>query len=510
MRTQTIPTSEVRILPVTKKLLDQMRAIVGADNAFDDAARLKEYSDQLSLFNTKSPSAVVLPGSSDEVHQLVKLANERSIPLIPVSSGKPKLRGDSAPKIDGAVAVDLRRLDKILRVDKKNKVVMVEPGVTYPRLLDELKQHGLRPLMSFLPKSSKSVVANCLDREPITAPRFHWDSSDPLLCTEVVFGSGDLFRTGAAAGPGSLEEQWASGQAQKNPMGPSQFDPFRIVQGSQGTIGIVTWATVKCETAPDEQRVLISGFDDPTKSLDFIYSVSKRKLVDDLLVLNSTNLSCALETNPTKIQKTRTTLPGWILLLSVSGHGILAADELEYRLADTLDVAKETGVELKKQIGSITAARVGALLGSAGEEPYWKLRLRGACQEVFFLTTLDHIPGFCSIFEQTAKDEAFPTSDIGVYIQPTLQGTNAHCGFDIYYDPVDKMRVGLAQRFYVKGCERLLEKGAFFSRPCGPVTEAVYKKTPPETVTAMKKVKAIFDPKHVLNPGALCFEEVAK
>ncbi len=234
---------------------------------FYDAAHLKEYSDQLSLFKTKSPSAVVLPESTEEVQQLVKLANRRSIPLIAVSSGKPKLRGDSAPKIDGAVAVDLRRLNKILRVDTKNKVAMVEPGVTYSQLVEKLKGQGLRPLMSFLPKSSKSVVVNCLDREPITMPRFHWDSSDPLLCTEVVFGSGDLFRTGAAAGPGTLEEQWSSGQAQKNPMGPSQFDPFRIIQGSQGTIGIVTWASVKCETAPVEQRILISGFDELTRLL---------------------------------------------------------------------------------------------------------------------------------------------------------------------------------------------------------------------------------------------------
>jgi FAD/FMN-containing dehydrogenase len=497
-------------LPITKKLIDELKGIVGPENVFDDAAHLKDYSDQLSLFKTKSPSAVVLPGSSEEVQQLVKLANRRSIPLIPVSSGKPKLRGDSTPRIDGAVAVDLRRLNKILRVDKKNKVAMVEPGVGYSQFVEELRRQGLRPLMSFLPKSSKSVVANCLDREPVTMPRFHWDSSDPLLCTEVVFGSGDLFRTGAAAGPGTLEEQWSSGQAQKNPMGPSQFDPFRIVQGSQGTMGIVTWASVKCETAPVEQRVLISGFDDLSHSLEFMQSITKRKLVDDLFVLNSTNLSCAVEGTPAKIQKTRTSLPGWILVLSISGHGLLANDELEYRLADTLDVAKETGVELKKQIGGVTSARVGALLGVPSEEPYWKLRLRGACQEVFFITTLDHTPEFCPIFEQVAKEEGFPTTDIGVYIQPTLHGTNAHCSFDIYFDPVDKAKVGLAQRLYSKGTDRLIAKGAFFSRPCGPVTEAVFKKTPPENLTAMRKVKDIFDPKHVLNPGALCFEEATK
>jgi hypothetical protein len=41
-------------------------------------------------------------------------------------------------------------------------------------------------------------------------PKYHWDIGDPLACVEVIFGTGDMFRTGAAAGPGSLEEQWAA------------------------------------------------------------------------------------------------------------------------------------------------------------------------------------------------------------------------------------------------------------------------------------------------------------
>jgi len=46
-------------------------------------------------------------------------------------------------------------------------------------------------------------------------PKYHWDIADPLACTEVVFGTGELFRTGAAAGSGSIQEQWAAGGAQK-------------------------------------------------------------------------------------------------------------------------------------------------------------------------------------------------------------------------------------------------------------------------------------------------------
>ena len=47
-----------------------------------------------------------------------------------------------------------------------------------------------------------------LEREPVTMPKYQWDISDPLACTQVFFGTGDEFRTGQAAGPGTIKEQW--------------------------------------------------------------------------------------------------------------------------------------------------------------------------------------------------------------------------------------------------------------------------------------------------------------
>jgi FAD/FMN-containing dehydrogenase len=59
-----------------------------------------------------------------------------------------------------------------------------------------------------------------------------------------------------------------------------------------------------------------------------------------------------------------------------------------------------------------------------------------------------------------------------------------------------------------KGQKKLLDAGAYFSRPYGIITDAVFEKASPLTVDAMKRVKAIFDPNNVLNPGTLCFKEV--
>lgn len=470
--------------------------IVGEERVSNKRETLEEYS------GTIVPSLVVWPKSTEEVVKIVTWANSNSIALVPVSSGRPRRRGSSLPKVDNSLIVNLSKMDEILRVDTKNKVVMIEPGVTFGQLIPELKKNGLRPLMPFLPKATKSVLASCLDREPTTIPRFHWDSSDPLLCTETVFGSGDMLRTGSAAGPGTLEEQWASGQAQKNPQGPSQFDPFRIIQGSQGTIGITTWITMKCELLPETHQVYLAGAESLDELEAFNYALLRRRLVDEHLMMNSVSLTAALGS---KIK-----IPTWILVLGVSGHGILADDEIEYRSKDTLDIAKEMNVELVDSIGDLKSSDVQSLFDRPSDSSYWKHGVKGGCSEVIFTTTLDKVQKHYSLFSTIASDVGFPIDQIGVYIQPVVQGVGTHCGFDIYYDPEDTSEIDSMNKLLTKGQEELLNDGAFFSRPHGSITDKVFAQASPEMVKAMRSVKRIFDPNNVLNPGTLCFKEVPR
>ncbi|MFX1482420.1 MAG: FAD-binding oxidoreductase [Promethearchaeota archaeon] len=466
--------------------------MVGEDRVSNEEELLGQYSGPIR------PVLVVWPKSTEEVVQLVAWANSESVALIPVSSGRPRRRGSSFPKVENAVIMDLSRMNKILRMDPKNKVVMVEPGVTFGQLIPELKKNGLRPLMPLLPKESKSVLASCLDREPTTIPRFHWDMSDPLLCTETVFGSGETLRTGSAAGPGTLEEQWASGQAQKNPQGPSQFDPFRIIQGSQGTIGITTWISMKCELLPEVHNVYMAGSESLDDFENFNYTLLRRRLVDEHFILNSSFLIAALG----KELK----LPEWVLVLGISGHGILAQDEIEYRTADTMDIAKESKVKLSDEIGHLRSSDVKALLDRPSATPYWKSAVRGCSEEVVFTTTLDRVQGLYNSFLEIAEQIGFPTNQIGAYVQPVVQGTSTQVSFDLYYDQDNETKT--VKELLLKGQQKLVEDGAFFNRPYGTITDIIFQRMSPEMLQAYKSVKAIFDPNHVLNPGTLCFEEV--
>src|SRR5208283_2461985 len=87
-----------------------------------------------------------------------------------------------------------------------------------------------------------------------------------------VFGTGDRFRTGEASGPETIEEQWELGRFQMNPFGHSHVDFQRLVSGAQGTIGIVTWATLKCSPLPVSRKALFVPSSDPGPLIDLTYS----------------------------------------------------------------------------------------------------------------------------------------------------------------------------------------------------------------------------------------------
>ena len=198
-----------------------LASISGAQNVFDDEEMLLSFSGDESFVSPGKPWCVVRPKDAEEVREVVKWANENAVPLIPVSSpGGPRFRGDTIPS-QGGVIVDLSGMNKILNIDRRDRVAMIEPGVTFEQLEPELKKNGLRILKPLLPRKTKSVLASYLEREPILVPKEHWDTIDPLICTEIIFGTGDVHRTGSAAGPGSIKEQLESGMKQINPIGPA-------------------------------------------------------------------------------------------------------------------------------------------------------------------------------------------------------------------------------------------------------------------------------------------------
>jgi FAD/FMN-containing dehydrogenase len=489
-------------LPALKK---RLAGIAGADRVSDDAGDLAGY-ESAGMTGGGKPLLLVRPSDASQVRTLVKLANETGVNLVFSSSGPPRFRGDTVPSGE-AVIVDLSGMDRVLRVDRRNKVALVEPGATFDRLKTEAEKAGLRALMPLLPRGSKSVLASYLEREPITIPRYHWDMTDPLLCTELVFGTGDLFRTGSAAGPGSLEQQWERGLAQKNPMGPAQTDFVRIVQGSQGTMAAVTWATVKLELKPSMHRLYFVPTDRLERLVDFSYRALRPKLAEEFFVLNSFALATVIAEDPESIPELAARQAPYTLVYCVSGFEYLPEERVAYQEHDLGEIAKATGLKSAREVPGATSRRMQEIIGDPSHEPYFKTRARGAFLDIFFLTTLDRAPSFVAVMEGAACDRGYPVGELGVYIQPIQHGRSCHLEFNLYYDPDDRVEAERARALHSDASRALSEAGAFFSRPYGDWADLAYARCP-DTVEALRKVKQMLDPEGVLNRGKLCFKEV--
>ena len=482
-------------------LFQKLVKICGSKNVSKNPEILIDYSKDMSFVPEKMPNYVVWPIKTKHIEEILKLANIENFFVIPISSSKgPRHHGNTLPHKDNTVIVDLSKMKQVLSIDRKNRVVMVEPGVSFGDLIPILKKKGLRLLHPLLPRESKSVLSCALEREPTTIPRYHWDSSDPLLCTEVVFGTGDLFRTGTAAGPGTIKEQKKSGQAQVNPMGPTQFSPFRLIQGAQGSMGIVTWVTLKLELIPDIQRVFHLQSAEIQKLLDFQYELIKYRLCDELFILNNLNLASLIRQDPKEIRDISNSLDKWNLIYILSGRGKLANDKIAYLKDDIDDIVKEFKLDSLKFEEKINQIEIINSINESTSQP-WRMRLKGGYQDIFFLTNFEKIPEFIS------KVEAKFKNDLGVYIQAINQGTAYHCEFDLFYDPNNEGATEDIKNKFIEISNDLMDSGAFFNRPYGIWAENVYKRHSEGTRIALKKVKKIFDPNKVLNPGVLCFDD---
>ena len=204
------------------------------------------------------PACILRPGNTDELGAIIQQANETGLSLAVTSSAGAHRKGGIAQPGEH-ILIDLSHWKKIDLIDRRNRVCRVEPGVTYGELLAALAEHGMTLPTPLSPRAGKSVLAAVMDREPATWANKQWDSSDPVGSTEFFFGSGERFRTGAAGGPGSLDQQRQAGGAQKHSGGPSQTDFQRVVQGSQGTMGLVNWITLRTEIKPTVQAPGLVG-----------------------------------------------------------------------------------------------------------------------------------------------------------------------------------------------------------------------------------------------------------
>jgi len=229
------------------------------------------------------------------------------------------------------------------------------------------------------------------------------------------------------------------------------------------------------------------------------------KTVNECFVLSSTDLATLFaEEWPADYSRLKADLPAWILFYVVAGYELFPEERVATYLDEIATITMRLGLSPGGSVAGVSARDILKTVQRPSQEPYWKLRPKGSCEDVFFLTTQEKIPGLVEIVQGIAATAGYPATDLGVYVQPIVQGTSYHVEFNLFYDPANSSeaeRVRLLSRATTKA---LLDAGAFFSRPHGENVRMIMNRDG-ASVEMLKNLRQIFDPNNVMNPGKLCF-----
>jgi len=481
---------------------DKLAEIVGVENFSDDPKALETYAKDFSLQPAGVPNYAVKPKNAQEVQKVIQFASEHSLPVVPVSSWV-HFHGATIPK-KGGIILDLTRMNRIFEVDEFNRRVRFEAGVTWEQLTSHLAKKGFRVMMPLLPHPQRSVLTDHLEREVITNTVY--DYGEPLQAMEVVWPNGEVFRTGSASVTGYPD----SPSKGANPAGPG-LDFYRFLQMAQGTMGVITWANLKTEYPTQKDKMFIAPVKDLNMVMEFLYRILKIRIGQECLLLNNTDLAAIMATDIKKeFTSLRASLPPWTLILVISGHFRDPEGKIKYEEKALSDIIKKEFPEISFSDNLPGLPGSGKKLLGMLRKPwpkevsYWKKRYKGGCHSLFFITKPALAPKFIKKMEEIAAKHGYPVSDLGGYIQPIEHNRACHIEFNLFYDPTSHSEMERVRNLSSEAALTLFDQGALFTRPYGELAKLVYDRANGYAVT-LKRVKKLFDPKNIMNPGNLCF-----
>ena len=240
-------------------LLKKLQDIVTPSRISDDPAELYCYSSDASYI-TGTPDYVVMPCTTTEVSEIVKLALRHRIPITPRGAGT-GLAGGAVP-LQGGIVLDMSLMNKILDIDIQNLQVLVEPGLIHADLNRSLKPHGF--FFPPDPGSSEMCTLGGLIANRGSGMRSvkYGTVTDYVLDLEVVMPDGTVIQTG--------------GKVMKSASG---YDLTALMVGSEGTLGVITGARLKIHPLPEARAAVLAHFNDLEAAGRVVSAIMGRGLV---------------------------------------------------------------------------------------------------------------------------------------------------------------------------------------------------------------------------------------
>lgn len=456
--------------PLNNALLFALTAIVGEDNVLSSAEECWAYGYDNSRRHAL-PDAVVFPVNADHVVRIMSLCYEQAIPVVARGRGT-GTTGATVP-LRGGVVVGFERMNRIVKIDPDNRAVVVEPGVT-----NQAVQDAVAPLGFFWPPDPTSaafctVGGNLAYNSAGPRAVKYGTPRENVLGLRAVTGRGEIIRTGTYTTKGVVG-----------------YDLTRLIIGSEGTLALITEATLKLTPLAETKRIMQATYRSIGGAARAVASIMAQPITP-----------CALEFIDGKaIEMVRNysqaDLPreaGAMLMIEVDGPlaGIDQSMARVSQAATNSDLIEIKEAHTPEQAAALWATRKALSPALRNVAP------KKINEDV--VVPVSRIPELINGLEALGREHAVNIVNFGhagngnihvnLLVNPDdpVQMESAHRCLDAVFTLVLKLEGTLSGEHGVG-----IEKREFVDRELDPVS-----------IKLMKEIKAVFDPKGLLNPDKI-------